>query len=162
MFHWCLLRNSTWEPSEAVGTLIGYVAADPGDRQSRLALAENYLRMDRADDAESVLAPLPDTDSDALELRTRIALERQDLDAADRLVASAAANDPLIARLRGRMALARGDIPAAARDFRISYTHDPESRETLFGLAAALELSGDSPAPPPCARWPAASISSPP
>ena len=114
VFHWCLLRNSTWEPSEAVGTLIGYVAADPGDRPSRLALAENYLRMDHVDDAESILTQSPDSDSEALELRIRIALERQDFEKADRLVASAAPNDPLIARLRGRMALARGDVPSAA------------------------------------------------
>ena len=29
------------------------------------------------------------------------------------------------------------------RDFRIAYAHDPENRETVFGLSAALELSGD-------------------
>ena len=42
VFHWCLLRNNSWEPGEAVASLASYVAADPGDRSSRLALAENY------------------------------------------------------------------------------------------------------------------------
>src|SRR5207245_1511075 len=44
VFHWCLIRNSVWEPREMVSTLGSYIEADPDDRWSRLALAEN-LRM---------------------------------------------------------------------------------------------------------------------
>ena len=48
-----------------------YVAADPDDRWSRLALAENFVRMGRFDQAESALAPLAADDSAAIALRFR-------------------------------------------------------------------------------------------
>ena len=41
VFHWCLLRNNSWEPGEAAATLVRFVAADATDRLSRIALAEN-------------------------------------------------------------------------------------------------------------------------
>ena len=71
VFHWGLLRNNSWEPGEAITTLARFVAADPDDRWSRLALAENYRRMDRFDEAESVIAPLPADDPYVIELRAR-------------------------------------------------------------------------------------------
>ena len=77
VFHWGLLRNNSWEPGETVTTLARYVAADPGDRWSRLALAENYRRMDRFDDAESIIAPLPADDPRVIELRARMALDHE-------------------------------------------------------------------------------------
>ena len=36
VFHWGLLRNNSWEPGTAVGSLADYAAADPLDRWSRL------------------------------------------------------------------------------------------------------------------------------
>jgi tetratricopeptide (TPR) repeat protein len=143
VFHWCLLRNNTWEPAEAVETLASYVAADPSDRSSRLALAENYLRMNRLEDAESTIASLPPDDSEAIELGTRIALERQDPEEARRLLAKGRDGDPLVARLRGRLALSNGDFKAAVKNFRIAYSAGPEDRETIFGLMVALESTGD-------------------
>ena len=143
VFHWGLLRNNSWEPGEAVTTLARYVAADPGDRWSRLALAENYRRMDRFDEAESVIAPLPANDPYVIELRARIALDHEGQEEASRLLATGPPDDPLLARLRGRLALARRDAKTALANFRIAYAADPENRETLFGLIAALELSGD-------------------
>ena len=145
-FHWCLLRNNSWEPGEMVQTLTSYVAADPADRNSRLALAENYLRMDRLDDAVSIIAGLPGDDPDVIALRARIALDREDLDEADRQLALGRGDDPLLARLRGRLALFRSDARTAVANFRTAYAGDPENRETIFGLMAALELSGDKPA----------------
>ncbi len=142
-FHWCLLRNNSWEPGEAVQTLTSYVAADPTDRSSRLALAENYLRMDRLDDAVSIIAGLPGDDPEAIAVRTRIALDREDLNEADRQLALGRGDDPLLSRLRGRLALFRGDVRNAVANFRTAYAADPENRETIFGLMAALELSGD-------------------
>ena len=59
VFHWCLLRNNSWEPGEAVESLSRYIAADPEDRWSRLALAENERRMGLNAEAESVLSVLP-------------------------------------------------------------------------------------------------------
>jgi tetratricopeptide (TPR) repeat protein len=142
-FHWCLLRNNSWEPGSAVETLASYVAADPDDRNSRLALAENYIRMNRLEDAESVIAGLPRDDPEAIDLRARVALERQDLGAADRQLALGRADDPLLARLRGRLALFRGNANTAVANFRVAYAADTENRETLFGLMAALETSGE-------------------
>jgi tetratricopeptide (TPR) repeat protein len=142
-FHWGLLRNNSWEPGEAVEALARYVAADSTDRASRLALAENYLRMDRIDDAAAMIAPLASDDSEAVELRARIALDREDSDEAERQLAMGAADDPLLARLRGRLAIARGDYKMAAFHYQKAFTTDPENRETIFGLMAALERLGD-------------------
>jgi tetratricopeptide (TPR) repeat protein len=149
VFHWCLLRNNSWEPREAVESLARYVAADPGDRWSRLALAENYRRMGRLDDAESAIAPLPRDDSEAIALKAWIALDRHDTEGAERLLSLRAGDDPLLARIRGRLALSRRDVQTALLSFRVSYAADPENRETLFGLVAALELSGDPKAAEP-------------
>ena len=49
-FHWCLLRSNSWEPGKMIGPLERYIDADPDDRWSRLALAENYRRMGRSDE----------------------------------------------------------------------------------------------------------------
>ena len=48
-----------WEPGTAVEDLTQFIQADPEDRWSRLAIAENYRRMGRLDDAEAAIAPLP-------------------------------------------------------------------------------------------------------
>jgi len=144
VFHWCLLRNNSWEPGEAIESLDRYVTADPGDRWSRLALAENYRRMGRIAKAESTLASLPRGDSDVIELQARIALDRQAPEEAERLLALGSSDDPLLARLRGRLELSRRDIKSALANFRISYAADRANRETLFGLLAALELSGNA------------------
>ena len=81
-----LLRNNSWDPGEAVESLARYVAADPSDRSSRLALAENYRRMDRFDDAKSILAPLPDDDPRKIELLARMALDHEGQEEAGRLL----------------------------------------------------------------------------
>ena len=143
VFHWGLLRNNSWEPGELVATLAKYVAADPSDRWSRLALAETYRRMDRFDDAESALAPLPADDPRVIELKARMALDHEGQEEAERLLAIGPPDDPLLARLRGRLALSRRDAKTAVANFRIAYAADSEDRDTLFGLIAALELAGD-------------------
>ena len=56
VFHWCLLRNNSWEAREMVEILGRYIAADPSDRSSRVALAENYRRMNLYDEMETVLS----------------------------------------------------------------------------------------------------------
>ena len=50
-FHWCMLRSTVWEPAKMLLGLERYIEADPDDRWSRLALADNYRRMGRSDDA---------------------------------------------------------------------------------------------------------------
>ena len=71
----------------------------------------------------------------------------------ERLLATGAGDDPLLARLRGRMALMRRDPKEALADFRIAYAADPENRDTIFGLIAALELSGDKKAAVPLREY---------
>jgi tetratricopeptide (TPR) repeat protein len=144
VFHWCLLRNNSWEPGELVETLLRYVAADPGDRSSRLALAENYLRMGRPTDAADIIAVLPEDDPAAIVVRGRIALDRQEPDDAERLASRGSTSDPQVARLRGRLALSRREVKKAVEFFQIALASDSEDRETLFGLIASLELSGKS------------------
>lgn len=144
LFHWGLLRNETWEPAEVAAELAKCVAADPDDRWSRLALAENQRRMGLFDQAEATVAPLPADDPDALAVRVRIALDRNDTAVAERLLASGPPDDPGLDRLRGRLALTRRDGAAAARYFRKAFRAQPESHEGLTGLIAALTILGDA------------------
>ena len=91
----------------------GLFAADPLDRWSRLALAENYRRMGRPDDAESAIGTLANDDPEAIALRGRIALDLQDHDEARRLLRWARPINPFLARLRGTLALGRRDVTHA-------------------------------------------------
>jgi len=152
VFHWCLLRNESWEPSEAAPMLSKCVAADPGDRWSRLALSENDRRMGLLDEAESAVAPLAADDPEAIAARARIAFDRHEIDQAQRLLASGPEDNPVLARLRGRWALSRRDARTALRHFRIAYAADPDSREALFGLIGALQMLGDEQAAAPLRR----------
>ena len=142
-FHWGLLRSNSWEPGKEIEGISRYIEADPRDHWSRLALAENYRRMGRTHDAEQTLAGLPSGEPAVIDLLARIALDRQATEEAERLLANGPQGDPLLARLRGRLAIAQGDAKSAVAYFRIAFAADPLNRETLFGLAAALELSGD-------------------
>ncbi len=141
-YHWCLLRSYSWEPAKMLDGLHRYIEADPFDRWSRLALAENYRRMGRSEDALAALAGLPRSQPEVIDLLARIELDRPDVEKAERLVATGPVDDPLLAQLRGRLALARGDAKSALGHFRIALADDPLARETLFGLTAALERSG--------------------
>ena len=102
-----------------------YIEADPDDRWSRLALAENYRRMGRSDDALAALAGLPRDEPEVIDMLARIELDRQDVNKAEQLVATGPVDDPLLARLRGRLAL-RG----ATRSLRnaTSGSHSPPTR----------------------------------
>jgi tetratricopeptide (TPR) repeat protein len=126
-----------------------FVAADPEDRWSRLALAENNLRISRPHEAESVVAGLPQQDHWALIIRLRAALDAQDEERAQRLLALGRSDDPKLARFRGRLALWRRDAPSALREFRLAYTADPEDRDTIYGLLNALVMVGDEAAAQP-------------
>ncbi|MDG3002202.1 tetratricopeptide repeat protein [Paludisphaera mucosa] len=142
LFHWCLVRNCLWEAGEVAKTLGGYLAADPDDRESRLALADNDRRLGLYAEAEEALAPLPEDDPRALAHRVMILMDRQEEDRAEELLKKGPDDDPELARLRGRVALARRDGPAALRYYRIAYDFDPANRDAVFGLINALELCG--------------------
>ena len=143
VFHWCLMRTALWEPSTALKELLLFVETDPGDRWSRLAIADNYRRMGLIDDAATAIAPLPDSDLDALAIRVMLAIDRHQDDKAEQLLASGLAGDPTLAKLRGRLALARRDAPSALRCFQVAYAHAPDDRDALLGLVNALTMIGD-------------------
>jgi predicted Zn-dependent protease len=149
VFYWCLMRNNSWEAKNAVETLAKFIEADPGDRWSRLALAENYRRNGLLDEAEAAIALLKDTDTAALALRAMLAFDRHQDDRAERLLAAGPPEDPTLARLRGRLALVRRDGAAAVRCFRIALADGPEDRDTIFGLINALILIDDERAAAP-------------
>ncbi len=142
LFHWCLIRNLLWDAGEVAQTLGRYLDADPEDRESRLALADNDRRLGLYDEAEEVLEPLSDDDPRALAQRVMILLDRRQEEQAEELLARGPADDPELARLRGRFALARRDGPRALRYYRIAYDHDPSNRDTVFGLINAHGLVG--------------------
>jgi tetratricopeptide (TPR) repeat protein len=142
-FHWCLLRNNSWEPGEVVVSLRQFLEADPTDRWSRLALAENYRRMGLTAEAEKTLEDLPRDDREANVIRVQIAVDRQDSARAFELMALSPADDVPLARLR--QALARRDLKSAQKYFRIAYAADPDNGEVVRGYLSTLELLGDQP-----------------
>jgi predicted Zn-dependent protease len=149
VFHWCLLRNTSWEPREAVATLGRYVATDPLDRWSRLALADSYRRMGVHAAAESTLAALADDDPQAIAIRAQTALDYSDPDRAERLLAAGRPDDPVLAGLRGRLALARHDTESALHHFRVAYAADSGNHEAIFGLLSAMTIAGEQTAAVP-------------
>ncbi len=140
---WCLTRMSDWDPREVEGVLASFVAADPEDRASRLALADTYRRLARRDEAERTLAELPLSDPDARVIRIRMAQERGDDRTLESLLEAGPDDHAGLARFRGRQALGRRDLAAASRYFRIVLDAEPTDRETLYNLATALVLTGD-------------------
>jgi tetratricopeptide (TPR) repeat protein len=149
VFHWCLMRSAHWEPGPAIEDLSRFIEADPEDRWSRLAIAENYRLMGLSAEAEAAISPLPDSDLDALAIRVMLAIDRHQEEEAERMLASSPANYAPLARIRGRLALARRDAKAAVRNFRIAQADDPLNRDTVLGLANALTMMGDDSAAAP-------------
>ncbi len=143
VYRWTSLLNNSWEPDDVVGDLIRFVTADPADRWSRLALAENLRKMGLHATAESILSSLARQDPQANVIRAQIAFDRQEPEKANELLELGKNDDPAVARLRGRQALARRDPRSAVRYFRVAFSADPNDHETLFGLQSALELLCD-------------------
>ncbi len=142
VLHWTKTRNVVWNPNGDLPSLEKFAAADPEDRWSRLALVEALRRLDRLDDAERALAPLPLSDPRVRTKRVLIAMDRGDLASAESLLAEGPPDDPQLARLRGQLALRRRDGTAAVQQFRIALAADPIDRVALSGLGTALGLLG--------------------
>jgi len=151
---WTLARHEPLDRAELAEALGQTVQADPGDRASRLALADCLRRLGRLDEADSTLAALPTSDLEARSERALVALDRGDDRGADALLGQDSHGDdhPSLARLRGRLALGRGDAPAAVRHFRAALEAAPDDRDTQFGLAQALRLTGQPEAARPHAE----------
>jgi tetratricopeptide (TPR) repeat protein len=145
---WGLARGPKWNAEEVVADLRRFVATDPEERWSRLALAETLRQQGRADDAEEALAPLPATDPDARALRGALAVDRGDVPGAESLAAAGPSDHPGLARLRGRLALQGREWAAAARHFRAALATEPGHRDALYGLALALQQMDDPAARP--------------
>lgn len=149
VFQWCLTRNSVWEPQELISLANRFLEADPDDRWSRLALAENLRQVGQRDEADKALERLPDDDPEALAIRARIALDRGDDEAAEACLAKGPKDDAGLNRLRGKFALAHRDGAAALRFFQAAYQQEPGHRDALFGLGQAYKLVGDAKAAAP-------------
>lgn len=149
VFHWCLTRNTVWEPKELVVLLTKALGADPEDRWSRLSLAENLRQLGRRDEAEEVLSPLAASDPEARAVRVRIAFDRGDDQGAEALLAGGPADHAELSRFRGRLALAHRDGAAAVKQFRAAYAKEPDNRDAIFGLGQALAMAGENEAAAP-------------
>jgi tetratricopeptide (TPR) repeat protein len=143
LFTWSLTHFSEWSPDVA-SDLSEFVAADPGDRYSRLALAE-VLADEPGPDAtiDKVLAGLAASDPDALAARARYAITNGRLAEAEAMLARGPAGHPGLDRLRGKLAMLRHDIDAAVAFYRKALSFEPYDRVSMFDLGQALRLKGE-------------------
>lgn len=137
--HWCITHQDIFDdPSKLKSDLEKFVAADPGDRLSRLALAMNERKLGHFDKAGEILAALPDTDADALACRAEIALDLADDSGAERRLAKGPSRHAHLERLRGRLALRQGNRAAALAHYQLSDSLEPNHWETNYGLSQSL------------------------
>lgn len=143
LFTWGLTHFTVWGPDSA-GDLEGFIAADPDDRNSRLALAAMLIdQPGEQERVEKALAPLPDSDPDALSLRAELKLNHNQIDEAVAMLEKATAPSRRMASLKGRIALLKGNADQAIRDFQSALNDEPYDRVTIADLAKALVLKGD-------------------
>jgi tetratricopeptide (TPR) repeat protein len=142
-FAWCQNSCRLWNSLEALPVLSQFVAVDPDDRWSRLALAASYELTNRLDEAEAALRPLPDSDPDARVLRVLIAFDRGEIARAAELAQGGPVDHAQLNVCRGRLALQGPDPRQAAGFFRDALHQDPEDRDALQGLGLALRKLGD-------------------
>lgn len=138
VFLWSSTQGDIWINIGIRPELERYLAADPDDRRSRLALAEVLLRASLLDDAERTLQPLPASDDEARVLRARIALNRGRLEEARATLAGGSAEHPGLALVRGQIAMRSNNPAEAVRQFRIAVSRDPMNLEAMQSLALAL------------------------
>lgn len=143
VLHWNKTRNVVWNPQRDCEALAGFLAADPGDRHSRLALVDGLRQLGRLDEADRVLGALPGSDPEARARYAQQALARGDQERAIRLLAGGPADHPALARLRGLLALSQGDRRGAVAALRVALAADDKDRAVLFALGTALKGLGD-------------------
>jgi predicted Zn-dependent protease len=142
VFHWCLTRGNDWEPDEIVEDMTRFLAADPNDRWSRIALARSLKRLVRLDEAEQALNPLPEDDPDAAAIRAQIALDRNDTEKALAILSKSSQKHFDLAIMRAQMALAGGNFEESTREFQTAISIDPDNRDAVVGLARSLAAQG--------------------
>ena len=150
VFHWCLLRNNSWEPGEAVATLSRIrrggsqrpmVAAGPGGELPK----DGPPRRGGVDVEQSAAR-----DPEAIAIRVQTALDRQDQDRAERLLSLGPSDHPELARLRGRLALSKARRPIGASSFpdRIC-SRTPRTTKRSSACLQRLAITGDEEAARP-------------
>ena len=144
VFFWMNSYENLWINNTIRSHLERYLAADPDDRLSRLALTGVLVRYNEFDDAEGLLQPLPETDPDARVLRARIALGRMHLEELRSILDRGPVEHVGLALLRGHYAVRLRDFAVAARQYRIVLRLDPHNREAFEGLSVALKQLGDA------------------
>ena len=143
MLLWSSSLASSWDPSEAAPPLEEFVKADPGDRHSRLTLAEALRRLRCVDEARSVLGPLPAGDPEVRAILAQVAAARGDDRELERLTGDDADRHPVLARMRARLDLSRRDLPAAIAHLRAAAAADQHNRAVLFQLGDNLTRQGN-------------------
>ncbi|MGO9923397.1 MAG: tetratricopeptide repeat protein [Isosphaeraceae bacterium] len=141
-FAWCQNYCELWDPKEAIPILSRFIAEDPSDRVSRLALASCYETSNQLDRSAEVLSPLPDSDPDARALRIVLAMDRGEIELAQKLARDGPAEHLGLNVCRGKLAFA-SDASQAAAYYRSALREDPEDRDALQGLGFALRKLGD-------------------
>jgi tetratricopeptide (TPR) repeat protein len=146
---WTQVRCGIWDPDKVTAQLSACLDAEPENRWVRLALAEGLRRLGESEQAHELLSPLGDSDPEALVILTRLAIDRNDLGAAESLLNRGPADHPELAELAGEIALTRRDAPAAVARFRQALASRPDLRRSRLGLAHALRMTGcTDPLPP--------------
>jgi tetratricopeptide (TPR) repeat protein len=141
-FAWCQNYCELWDPKEAIPILSQFIAADPTDRLSRLALASCYETSNQLDLAAEALSPLPDSDPDARALRIVLAMDRGEIEVAQKLAQDGPSEHLRLNVCRGKLAFP-SDASKAAAYYRSALRQDPEDRDALHGLGVALRKLGD-------------------
>ena len=144
LFFWTTSHQDVWINTAIQPDLERYLAADPADRWSRLALAQVLLKSGQLDEAERVLRPLPSSDAEAMAVRAQIALDRSRRDEAQAILEAAPAEHPALALVRGQCAMRQNDWPTAVTQLRIAVRLEPCSQEAVRSLALALRQTGNT------------------
>jgi tetratricopeptide (TPR) repeat protein len=143
--HSCLSHfESITDVASVKADLERFVANDPEDRTSRIALANSHRMLGEFDRASAVLESLADSDPEVRAVRAETELDRGNLTTAAALLKDGPKDHAKLALLRGRVAVSRGDLPAAVGFFRIADSAWPNNRTTLYALGQALSRTGDS------------------
>ncbi len=127
VLHWTKTRNTNWKPAGDLPALQKFVAADPDDLKSQLALVDAYYRLNRLDEAERILEKIPGSNADARAKRIAIAMDRGEYAAAESLLDE---GDCQTAELRGSAPSSPSNTAMAARPFAISASHSRPIRLT--------------------------------
>jgi tetratricopeptide (TPR) repeat protein len=143
VFLWTSSFENLWVNETIRSHLEQYLAADPDDRVSRLALAGVLFKANELERAQALVQPLSDSDPDARELRARFALALQHDEKVRSLLDGGPADHVGLSLLRGHLSARLNDPAAAASQFRLVLRQEPDNLEAIQGLSVVLKQMGD-------------------